>query len=207
MFLTILTLHPSLVFNNNHLLGKCLNKIKDSKNFTLIQINFTCSLNKPDLVQDFKTESLSCLYGNVYGMSIIADARNGIVTDEMKIVAKQEGVTEDFVRRGVAQGHIVIPVSPYRKVRICGIGEGLRTKVNASIGTSTDIVNIPEELEKARMAELAGADTLMELSTGGDFIEIRKQVIANTTLSVGCVPLYQAFIEAATKGWCSRKHE
>jgi phosphomethylpyrimidine synthase len=180
-------------------LGKCLNKIKDSKNFTLIQINFTCSLNKPDLVQDFKTESLSCLYGNVYGMSIIADARNGIVTDEMKIVAKQEGVTEDFVRRGVAQGHIVIPVSPYRKVRICGIGEGLRTKVNASIGTSTDIVNIPEELEKARMAELAGADTLMELSTGGDFVEIRKQVIANTTLSVGCVPLYQAFIEAAIK--------
>jgi phosphomethylpyrimidine synthase len=132
-------------------------------------------------------------------MSIIADARNGIVTDEMKIVAKQEGVTEDFVRRGVAQGHIVIPVSPYRKVRICGIGEGLRTKVNASIGTSTDIVNIPEELEKARMAELAGADTLMELSTGGDFVEIRKQVIANTTLSVGCVPLYQAFIEAAIK--------
>jgi phosphomethylpyrimidine synthase len=180
-------------------LGKCLNKIKDSKKFTLIQINFTCSLNKPDLVQDFKTESLSCLYGNVYGMSIIADARNGIVTDEMKIVAKQEGVTEDFVRRGVAQGHIVIPVSPYRKVRICGIGEGLRTKVNASIGTSTDIVNIPEELEKARMAELAGADTLMELSTGGDFVEIRKQVIANTTLSVGCVPLYQAFIEAAIK--------
>jgi phosphomethylpyrimidine synthase len=180
-------------------LGKCLNKIKDSKNFTLIQINFTCSLNKPDLVQDFKTEPLSCLYGNVYGMSIIADARNGIVTDEMKIVAKQEGVTEDFVRRGVAQGHIVIPVSPYRKVRICGIGEGLRTKVNASIGTSTDIVNIPEELEKARMAELAGADTLMELSTGGDFVEIRKQVIANTTLSVGCVPLYQAFIEAAIK--------
>ena len=71
----------------------------------------------------------------------------------MKIVAKQEGVTEDFVRRGVAQGHIVIPVSPYRKVKICGIGEGLRTKVNASIGTSSDIVNIPEELEKARQAE------------------------------------------------------
>ena len=89
-------------------------------------------------------------------MSIITDARNGIVTEEMKIVAKKEGVTEDFVRRGVAQGHIVIPVSPYRKVKICGIGEGLRTKVNASIGTSSDIVNIPEELEKARQAEARG---------------------------------------------------
>ena len=132
-------------------------------------------------------------------MSIIADAKRGIVTDEMKIVAAQEGVTEDFVRRSVAEGHIVIPVSPYRKVKICGIGEGLRTKVNASIGTSTDIVNIPEEIEKARQAELAGADTLMELSTGGDFAEIRRQIIANTTLSVGSVPLYQAFIEAVKK--------
>ena len=132
-------------------------------------------------------------------MSIVADAKRGIITEEMKIVAASEGISEEFVRRGVAGGHIAIPVSPYRKVKICGIGEGLRTKVNASIGTSSDIVNIPEEIEKAKQAELAGADTLMELSTGGDFAEIRRQVIANTTLSVGCVPLYQAFIEAARK--------
>jgi thiamine biosynthesis protein ThiC len=132
-------------------------------------------------------------------MSLIEDARAGVITEEMKIVAKAEGVTEDFVRRGVAGGHIVIPVSPYRKVKICGIGEGLRTKVNASIGTSSDIVDVAMEIEKARQAELAGADTLMELSTGGDFIDIRKQVVACTTLSVGSVPLYQAFIEAARK--------
>jgi phosphomethylpyrimidine synthase len=132
-------------------------------------------------------------------MGLIEDARKGIVTEEMKIVARQEGVTEDFIRRSIVGGHIVIPVSPYRKVRICGIGEGLRTKVNASIGTSSDIVDIEEEVEKARQAELAGADTLMELSTGGDLVEIRKRVIANTSLSVGSVPLYQAFIEAAMK--------
>jgi phosphomethylpyrimidine synthase len=132
-------------------------------------------------------------------MSIVADAKRGIITEEMKIVAASEGIPEEFVRRGVAGGHIAIPVSPYRKVKICGIGEGLRTKVNASIGTSSDIVNISEEIEKAKQAELAGADTLMELSTGGDFAEIRRQVIANPTLSVGCVPLYQAFIEAARK--------
>jgi phosphomethylpyrimidine synthase len=132
-------------------------------------------------------------------MSLIEDARKGIITEEMKIVARQEGVTEDFIRRSIVGGHIVIPVSPYRKVRICGIGEGLRTKVNASIGTSSDIVDIGEEVEKARQAELAGADTLMELSTGGDLVEIRKRVIANTSLSVGSVPLYQAFIEAAMK--------
>jgi len=132
-------------------------------------------------------------------MGLIEDARRGVVTEEMRIVAAAEGVTEDFVRRGVAEGHIVIPVSPYRKVRICGIGEGLRTKVNASIGTSSDIVDVDMEVEKARQAERAGADTLMELSTGGDFAEIRRRVVEATTLSVGSVPLYQAFIEAARK--------
>src|SRR5512136_2484140 len=132
-------------------------------------------------------------------MTFLEDAKRGIVGDEIRAVALQEGVTEEFIRRGIAGGHITIPVSPYRDVKICGIGEGLRTKVNASIGTSTDIVNIPEEIEKVRQAERAGADTLMELSTGGDFTEIRRQVIANTSLSVGSVPLYQAFIEAVEK--------
>jgi phosphomethylpyrimidine synthase len=130
---------------------------------------------------------------------MISDARAGIINDEIRAVAKAEGVTEEFLMRGVAGGHIVIPVSPYRKVKVCGIGEGLRTKVNASIGTSSDIVDIDMEVKKARQAELAGADTLMELSTGGDFAEIRRRVVAATTLSVGSVPLYQAFIEAARK--------
>jgi phosphomethylpyrimidine synthase len=132
-------------------------------------------------------------------MSMIGDARAGIINDEMRAVAQAEGVTEDFIRRGIVGGHIVVPVSPYRRVKVCGIGEGLRTKVNASIGTSSDIVDIGMEIEKAKAAELAGADTLMELSTGGDFADIRKKVIAATALSVGSVPLYQAFIEAARK--------
>ncbi|MDR3101938.1 MAG: phosphomethylpyrimidine synthase ThiC [Methanocalculaceae archaeon] len=134
-------------------------------------------------------------------MTIVEDAKHGLVTEEMKAVAAAEGVTEDFIRRGIAGGHIVIPMSPYRKVKLCGIGSGLRTKVNASIGTSSDIVRVEEEIEKARLAERAGADSLMELSTGGDFFDIRRRVIEATTLSVGSVPLYQAFIEAArTKG-------
>ena len=132
-------------------------------------------------------------------MTILEDAKRGIITDEMKTVAKDEGVTVDFVLRGMAEGRIVIPISPYRKVKICGIGEGLRTKVNASVGTSSDITDIEMELEKVRQAELAGADTIMELSTGGDFAEIRRRVVAATSLSVGSVPLYQAFIEAAMK--------
>ncbi len=132
-------------------------------------------------------------------MSLVRDAQNGTVTEEMKTVAKVEGVDPEFVQRGVASGRIVIPVSPYRETRACGVGKGMRTKVNASVGTSSDIVDIDLEVEKAKMAEKAGADSLMELSTGGDLVEVRKRVIAATPLSVGSVPLYQAFIEAIDK--------
>ncbi|MBI5969523.1 MAG: phosphomethylpyrimidine synthase ThiC, partial [Deltaproteobacteria bacterium] len=78
-------------------------------------------------------------------------------------------------------------------------GMGLRTKVNASIGTSSDIIDVRAEVEKAMAAEKAGADTLMELSCGGDLDGIRKEVLASTSLSVGSVPLYQAFKEAIEK--------
>nr|QNO46920.1 phosphomethylpyrimidine synthase [Methanosarcinales archaeon ANME-2c ERB4] len=132
-------------------------------------------------------------------MSLIREAQNGQITEEMKTVAKVEGVDPEFVRKGVASGRIVIPVSPYRKTMSCGVGKGMRTKVNASVGTSSDIVDIDQEVRKTEMAEKAGADTIMELSTGGDLVEVRKRVIAATSLSVGSVPLYQAFIEAIEK--------
>ena len=132
-------------------------------------------------------------------MSILEDAKNGIITEEMKIVAADEGVTPEFIQRGMAAGRIVIPTSPYRDVTPRGIGEGLRTKVNASIGSSSDIVDDDMEVQKAIAAEKAGADTLMELGTGGDFLAIRKKVCDAISLSVGSVPLYQAFIEAARR--------
>ena len=132
-------------------------------------------------------------------MSLISEAKKGNITDEMKQVAAAEKVEPEFVRRGIENGRIVIPVSPYRYTKPCGIGKGLRTKVNASIGTSSDIVDIDMEIQKAKVAEATGADTLMELSTGGDFYDIRKKVVDSTTLSVGSVPLYQAFIEAIRK--------
>ncbi|MGZ4938087.1 MAG: phosphomethylpyrimidine synthase ThiC [Halobacteriota archaeon] len=132
-------------------------------------------------------------------MTLIDQAKQGIITEEMKIVASEEGTTSEFICRGIAQGRIVIPVSPYRKTRPIGIGKGLRTKVNASVGTSSDIANIDLEVKKTQVAEAAGADSIMELSTAGDFYEIRKKVIEATTLSVGSVPLYQAFIEAARR--------
>ncbi len=132
-------------------------------------------------------------------MGLIDDAKKGNITDEMKQVAADEGVEPEFIRRGIANGRIVIPLSPYRYTKPLGIGKGLRTKVNASIGTSSDIVDVDMEIRKAKIAEATGADTLMELSTGGDFYEIRKKVVESTSLSVGSVPLYQAFIEAIRK--------
>jgi phosphomethylpyrimidine synthase len=130
-------------------------------------------------------------------MTLIDLAKRGTITDEMSTVASEEGVTPEFICRGIANGRIVIPMSPYRETRPVGIGKGLRTKVNASVGTSSDIVDVEMEVEKTKIAEKAGADTIMELSTGGDFYEIRKRVVEATSLSVGSVPLYQAFIEAA----------
>ena len=89
-------------------------------------------------------------------MGIIEDARAGRITAEMEMVAKDEGVTPEFIRRGIAGGTIVIPVSPYRDVRFCGIGKGLKTKVNATVGTSSDIVDVEMEVAKARAAEEIG---------------------------------------------------
>ena len=126
-------------------------------------------------------------------------ARDGEITQEMKEAAVYDDVSPEFIRDGIANGHIVIYGNPQRKSRVVGIGQGLRTKINASIGTSPDIVDFDMEVEKAKVAEKAGADTLMELSTGGDLGEIRKRVLDSTSLTVGTVPLYQAAMETIEK--------
>ena len=127
-------------------------------------------------------------------------ARQGVVSPLMAQVAAEENFSEEIIRQRVAAGEIVIPNNPNRKQqKAVGIGTGLRTKVNASIGTSSDISDIELEVCKARVAEQEQADTLMELSTGGDLDAIRRAVLANCSLPVGNVPLYQAFAEASRK--------
>lgn len=126
-------------------------------------------------------------------------ARQGVITEQMEIVAAGEGVAAEYVRQMVAEGKVVIPWNHTRKPKAVGIGRGLRTKVNASIGTSSDIVDYDAEVRKARAAANAGADTLMELSVGGDLDRVRREVIGAVDLPVGNVPLYQAFCEAARK--------
>ncbi|MBC7239717.1 MAG: phosphomethylpyrimidine synthase ThiC, partial [Chloroflexi bacterium] len=103
-------------------------------------------------------------------------------------IAKKENVSEDFIRRGVANGRIIIPSNTNREVKPVGIGEGLRTKVNATIGTSTDIVDLKMEEEKAEIAIKNKADTLMELSVGGDLDKIRKRILEISPIPVGSVP-------------------
>ncbi|MBM9602622.1 phosphomethylpyrimidine synthase ThiC [Desulfopila inferna] len=127
-------------------------------------------------------------------------AKEGKISEQMSAVGEQEGIAAEDIRQRVADGHIVIPVHPHRpQQKIVGIGKGLRTKVNASIGTSSDIFDIDLEVRKAKIAEQEQADTLMELSTGGDLDLIRREILANCSLPVGNVPLYQAFAETAAK--------
>jgi len=124
-------------------------------------------------------------------------AKEGNISPQMILVAKNEGVEAEFIRRGVAEGTIVIPANIKHKNLVpCGIGKGLKTKVNANIGTSSDFGDMDTELEKLRVADDCGTDTVMDLSTGGDISAIRRAIITSTSLPIGTVPIYQAGIEA-----------
>ena len=127
-------------------------------------------------------------------------AREGIVSSQMRLVAQQEGLEAGFIRQGVANGTIVIPANiNHTNLFPCGIGQGLKTKVNANIGTSSDFGNVDTELEKLQVAIESGADTVMDLSTGGDISAIRRAIIASSSLPIGTVPIYQAGIEAIAR--------
>ncbi len=124
-------------------------------------------------------------------------AKQGIISPQMSLVAQREGVDTEFIQSGVAAGTIVIPANiKHTNLVPCGIGQGLKTKVNANIGTSSDFGDIDTEMEKLRVAIDCGADAVMDLSTGGDVAAIRREIIAASSLPTGTVPIYQAGIEA-----------
>ncbi len=127
-------------------------------------------------------------------------ARKGTISPEMAAVATAEGVDSEFIRQGLAAGNIVISANvKHGNLVPCGIGRGLRTKVNANIGTSSDYGDAATELEKLRAAIDSGADTVMDLSTGGDIAAIRRDIMAASTVPIGTVPIYQAAIAAIDK--------
>lgn len=134
-------------------------------------------------------------------MTLLSKAQSGEITKEMKTVAKKERVSHEYIRENIAEGIIVIPYNKKHKSLevLSGIGRGLRTKVNANIGTSSEHTNLEEEIEKLDAAIKAGTDTVMDLSTGGDIDKIRRTIIDRSTVPVGTVPIYQAVIESAKR--------
>jgi phosphomethylpyrimidine synthase len=130
-------------------------------------------------------------------MTQIDLAKQGVISPQIKQIAKQEGVSQEVVQQYTAEGKIVIPANVnHANLVPCGIGKDLTVKINANIGTSSDYGNIDSELEKLGIAIRFGADAIMDLSTGGDISAIRQAIIAASTLPVGTVPIYQAGIES-----------
>ncbi len=130
-------------------------------------------------------------------MTQLEQARKGIISSQMQAVARQEQVEPEFIRRGIAEGNIVIPANiNHKNLKPFGIGKGLRTKVNANFGTSSDYGTIETELEKLSVAIESGADTVMDLSTGGNLVDVRRAILAASSVPVGTVPIYQAGIRA-----------
>ncbi len=131
----------------------------------------------------------------------MSTARRGIATEEMLQVAKDEDIDINFLIPKVANGSIIIPRNNIRKqkIKVVGIGKGLRTKVNVNIGTSTLYQNLDEEVSKAKVAVKYGGDTLMDLSDGGNLDIIREKLLEAAPITFGTVPIYQAYAYGVEK--------
>ncbi|MCR5834187.1 MAG: phosphomethylpyrimidine synthase ThiC [Selenomonadaceae bacterium] len=124
-------------------------------------------------------------------------AREGKISDEMKLVAEDEKLSAEEIRRGVAEGTIAICANiNHTSLKPRGVGKGLRTKVNANIGTSSTFPDIEPELLKLDEAVKCGADSVMDLSTGNNIDLSRKKIIERSPIMVGTVPIYQATVNA-----------
>jgi phosphomethylpyrimidine synthase len=133
-------------------------------------------------------------------MTQIESAKNKKYTPEMKIISKREDLNLETLSQRISQGKIVIPYNKNRKiVRPCAIGQGLTTKVNANLGASPHQAKIKNELKKMEIALRYGADTVMDLSIGGDLKKIRRQIIKHSSVPVGTVPIYEAAVNAQRK--------
>lgn len=133
-------------------------------------------------------------------MNQLVAAKQGKITQVMKAVARSEGVNAQELCNNIAEGKAVILANNrHKKFTPKGVGKGLSVKVNANLGTSPERIDIDEELKKLQNAREAGADAIMDLSTGGDLNEIRRLIIDNAGLPIGTVPIYQAVVETVKK--------
>lgn len=128
-------------------------------------------------------------------MTLIEEASRGRVPKEVDLVATREGIDPAKLARLVAAGRVVIPRNARRRIEPMGVGELLTTKVNVNIGTS-QALDVPEtEIEKALAAVEAGANTVMDLSTGGDLDLVRRRILDAVKVPLGTVPIYQAAVK------------
>jgi len=136
----------------------------------------------------------------------LESARKGRITHEMERVARDEQIAVDLLVNRIAEGTVVIPCNSNRDMAsVRGVGLGLRTKVNANIGTSGDYPDIKDELAKLRVTLEAGADAVMDLSTGGDLANIRRIILERCPVPLGTVPIYEAAVNvAADRGSITR---
>ncbi|MCS7099143.1 MAG: phosphomethylpyrimidine synthase ThiC, partial [Sulfolobales archaeon] len=134
-------------------------------------------------------------------MGVIVESRSSSIVDELVAIAKTENVDYDILRRRVSSGRVAVVRNTRRAgVKPVAVGEGLSTKVNVNVGTSGTVVDLGMEIEKVRVAVKFGADTLMDLSTGGDLDEIRAKLLeVSEGIPFGTVPTYQAWIEGVRK--------
>ncbi len=131
--------------------------------------------------------------------------KGALTPSEMKGLSKKEGIEPDRLVKLFGIGRVVIPSNPkHRGLEPCAIGEGLRVKINANIGTSRDYVDLDQELEKVKVAISHGADAIMDLSTGGDLRRIRRKIVAASTVPIGTVPIYEAVCRTSGKGGPTR---
>src|SRR5690348_4637088 len=120
-------------------------------------------------------------------------ARQGSVTEEMEFIARREKLEPELIRSEVARGRMIIPANiNHRNLEPMAIGIASKCKINANIGNSSTTSNIDEELKKLHHAVHYGADTVMDLSTGGDIPVIRKAIIDASPVPIGTVPVYEA---------------
>lgn len=132
--------------------------------------------------------------------TLIERLRGGELPPVLQKVSEDEPLEAETIASEIVKGTAVLTLNSLREIsRPCAIGNGLRTKVNANIGTSGEKVDVDLELEKLRAALEAGADTVMDLSTGGDIDAMRRKIVAESAVPVGTVPIYQAAIEAQDK--------
>lgn len=133
-------------------------------------------------------------------MTQLQYAKNGIITALVRRIAAEERTDAKLILQHIKAGKVVLPSNKRHHIKKpCAIGLGLRTKVNVNIGTSTDKSQINDELKKLEIASKYGADTVMDLSLGGDLKIIRKEILLRSPIPVGTVPIYEIAVNAQKK--------